>query len=281
MLRHISLVIKSISRLRGYEPQPVTLKSLAAWLLQFPYKERWVLLKLLAYVRFVSKREAVDALCELNESVLARLSEDGVGIENVIYVSLDSAGSSSGVMLNMLRDQANLERRGANFIHSRDVERLSSETARISRGAIVYVDDFAGSGKQFVRNRTHAAEFIAGSFSEFFLAVCICEEADEQCRSIGVEPVAQITHRREERPLHNESTLLEAAEKEAMRGLCRSINKETGLGFKKLATSVVLYRNAPNTMPLVLRGSLGQAPVKGLTPRYDDLPVRAGSRNLL
>jgi hypothetical protein len=41
-----------------------------------------------------------------------------------------------------------------------------------------------------------------------------------------------------------------------------------------LATMVVLYRNAPNSIPAVLRGSDKQAPFHGLFPRFKDLPVK-------
>ena len=62
--------------------------------------------------KVVTKREVIQSLLELNSRVIAALRKDGVGYERVIYVTTDSAGSSSGVMLNMLRNRGNLERKG-------------------------------------------------------------------------------------------------------------------------------------------------------------------------
>jgi hypothetical protein len=275
-----ALALKNLARLRGYEPQPVTIKRLWIWLRQFPTRERLALLRLLTHVRFVSKSEAIRALLTQNDAILERLREDGVGIENVIYVSLDSAGSSSGVMLNLLRDRANLERRGARFAHSGEVDLLRRLTTELKRGAVIYVDDFAGSGKQFIRNRRHAFSFVTGSFSEFFLTVCACEEAQIAAENDGVESVTSIVHRTTDRPLHPNGALVSDGDKRVLVDICKRMNRRSGLGFEQLATSIVLYRNAPNSTPLVLRGNLEQAPLRGVLPRYDDLAISAENASL-
>jgi hypothetical protein len=56
--------------------------------------------------------------------------------------------------------------------------------------------------------------------------------------------------------------------------LCKRIRPKIGLGYENLATMVVLYRNAPNSIPAVLRGSDKQTPFYGLFPRFKDLPVQ-------
>ena len=130
-----------------------------------------------AKIRFVTKQEAVGKLLELNSQVLTALNQDGVDHGRVIYVTTDSAGSSSGVMLNLLRDRGNLERKGAKFLDSKDAIGIQEMTAKLGRGALIYIDDFAGTGKQFIRSRRNVAEYVVGTFSEFFLLPCICEEA--------------------------------------------------------------------------------------------------------
>lgn len=273
MLRSLAAAARAMYQFRGYEPQPVTAARVWHWVRQFQLRHRAPLLRLLSKVRYISKREAIGALTRLNAEILRRLDEDGVDISQVIYVSLDSAGSSSGVMLNLLRDHANLERRGARFIHSQDGFGLSELTKTLERGALIYVDDFAGSGKQFVRSRRNAAKFVVGSFSEYLLVVCACEESVARASVEGIEVSAHIVHRKSDRPLRAESHLLNAADRESLRELCASMHPQAGLGFDKLSTSVVLFRNSPNTTPLVLRGNLGQKPIRGVLPRFDDLPT--------
>ena len=72
--------------------------------------------------------------------------------------------AASGVMLNLLRDAARLEGRGCLFLHSCDVEGLREAAAHLGEGAVVYVDDFAGSGEQFCGVRDFVAELIPRNF---------------------------------------------------------------------------------------------------------------------
>lgn len=206
--------------------------------------------------------------------MLRRLRSDGLNAQNIIYVSLDLAGSSSGVMLNLLRDAENMEQRHAKFIHSSEGDRMTRFTNDLGNGAIVYVDDFAGSGRQFRKNRDQIAAFIAGNFSEFFIAACMCEEAVQNIEEAGVVVLPGLIHLKRERPLHQDSDILPANVKENLIKVCREINPKEGLGYKELATMTVLAHNAPNSTPLIFRGSLGQTPYRGIFPRWKDLSIK-------
>lgn len=267
----LTSLVQVLSFYLRYSPQKVTLRRLTAWLRQYPRGSRLKLFQLLGYVHFISAAKTDEHLLRGNEEILRRLSDDGIGPENIIYVSLDSAGSSSGVMLNMVRDRQNLERLRSKFVHANEGDKLTELTNQLNVGAIVYVDDFSGTGKQFRDNRDPAAQFISGNFSEFFLLACICEESIEKLNEVGVVPVAGVIHHIDSRPLHDESTLLRSADKDKLVRLCSKLNPRYGRGFKGLASMVVLDRNAPNTTPLILRGSLGQDPYKGIFPRWDDM----------
>lgn len=273
MLRHLIAWWLILTIFKHYKPRPVSTSIFRRWLLQFPRQIRSHLVFLFSKVIFITEEQAKSALVTLNDKIIEKLAADGIGPEKIIYVQIDTAGSSSPVMLNMLRDTANLSRRGFKFIDSRDMIGLQQMTSEINTGAIIYVDDFSGTGKQFTRNRDWVAQFIIGNFSEFFLAPCICEEAVNRIEKEGVALYYQIIHMKSERPLHPECTILESSIKEEIRDICRKISPKAGLGFEKLATMVVLYRNAPNTVPLLFRGSLGQDPYIGIFPRSDDLPL--------
>jgi len=271
MLLLITLLWKTLTRFRGYEPQAVDPLAVSRWLLQYPASKRRDLCLLLDKVVFLSRGWIKASLVALNDDLTARLGADGIGPERTIYVSIDSAGSSSHVMLNLLRDSANLERKGATLIDSKNNLALARSTGRIKQGAIVYVDDFCGTGRQFRKNRDWSVRFIEGTFSEFFLAPVICEEAMERFKEARVEPLSSMVHLKLARPLHPESSLMDPKAKARVTQMCLDMNQEYGLGFYSLATCVVLYRNAPNTTPLVLRGNLRQDPLRGIFPRADDL----------
>lgn len=270
MIRSLIAAWKSSRRFPEYEPEFVTFKRVWDWARQFPPPLQRDILSLLNKIIYISKEEVREALLSMNEQILKKLANDGIGIQNVIYVQIDSAGSSSPVMLNMLRNYANLERRGARFVDSKHGDLINQYTSELRTGALIYVDDFAGTGRQFRRNRDFASDFIAGNFSEFFIAPCICEEAKARMLEAGVIPYCKYVHTVDERPLNNNCNHLAPEKKGALVDLCRLIHPHEGLGFKKMATMVVLYRNAPNTVPLLFRGSLGQNPYFGILPRHDD-----------
>ncbi len=272
-LRHLFSLVRYWIRFRAYNPQPVTLKGLMDWLFQFPPNLRPHILSLLGDIKYLTETEVRESLLKLNEQILSKLSKDGISIENVIYVSIDAAGSSSSVMLNMLRDAANLERRKANLIDSHNTRKLNELTDELTKGAIIYVDDCSMSGKQFVRNQRRVSEYIVGAFSEFFIVPLICEEAENRIQPTGVATYPAITHLKNERPLHDCADMLDVTIKEELIGICRELHKKHGRGFGKLATMAVLYRNAPNTTPLLFRGSIGQKTIRGILPRSDDLPI--------
>lgn len=272
MLPSLRAIWKVLFYFRDYRPQPVTLSSLWKWLSQYPSSSRNYLLRLLDVVIYLSEKVTVQNLISLNQDILERLNSDGIGVRRIIYVAIDTAGSSSHVMLNLLRDAENLERKGANFADSRDARTLQDLTNKLEYGAIVYVDDFAGSGDQFYENRQWVAQFIVGTFSEFFLAPVVCEEAFRKIEDSGVVPITSLRHTIGQRPLHESSNIVSDECKKHVVELSKKINPNAGLGYKNLATMVVFYKNSPNTMPLIFRGSLGQVPYKGIFPRANDLP---------
>lgn len=260
-------------RFRGYKPQHVTLQSVNKWLCQFSKTDRKVLRLLLSKVIYIAEKAAENTLVKLNQNLLKRFADAGIASNKIVYISIGGAASSSFVMLSMLRDAARLERQQCHFVNSEDAIRLNKVTNKLGEGAIVYVDDFIGTGKQFWRSRNFVAEYVVGNFAEFLLAPCICEEAVEKLNERGVEPITDFIHLKVDRPLHFNSNTFDDRIKQQLIGLCLKIHPKEGLGFKKLATMVVFYRNSPNTMPLLLRGSLYQKPYVGVFPRTTDLPI--------
>jgi len=205
---------------------------------------------------------------------MRRLRKAGIPPKKLIYTQIHDAGSSSPFMLNMLRDSAGLERLGCNFIDSRDSLNLNKLTNKVEEGAIIYVDDFVGTGDQFSEARDFAVQSVVGNFAEFLLVPSICEEAIYKLAAKGIEAITGHIHSKAERPLHDQCALLDPETKMRIRNVCEEINKRMPLGYKDLATMVVLYRNSPNTIPALFRGNLNQLPFAGIFPRITDLPER-------
>jgi hypothetical protein len=275
MLRTYVKCARAWVRFRGYQPQKVTWKSLMNWLRPYNAQDQHHLLELLDSVNYLTEEETRRILVNQNRSLLNYLSLCKIPPEKIIYVQLHDAGSSSPVMLNMLRDAANLERRGCKFVDSNNVRRLNELTGELEEGAIIYVDDFVGTGDQFEGVRQFIGEYILGSFSEFLLVPAICEEGVLKLGKLGVQPRAQYIHSIAERPLQETCTIFTKGIRERLCNLSFEVRSPDpyGLGYKNLASMIVLYRNAPDTVPYILRGSKDQNPRQGIFPRSSDLPI--------
>jgi hypothetical protein len=261
-------------RYRHYRPQPVSFNALRRWLAQFQKQDRRLLTNLASKIVFFSESQTKKALVDQNDALLARLRASGLRLPNIIYVSLHDAGSSSPAMLNMLRDAARLERLGCRLMDSQNALGINKLTNKLGEGAIVYVDDFLGTGDQFCSARDFMMASVVGSYSEFLLVPCICEEAYSRLAKIGVEVFTRVIHLRAERPLHDNCRILDQQVKTRLRSLCAQIDARSSLGYAGLASMIVFYRNAPNSLPAIFRGNVDQKPYVGLLPRISDLPKR-------
>jgi hypothetical protein len=240
---------------------------------QFGNGDARAIFTLLDRIIYLSEETVQRLLVEQHRALTARLRKAGIAADHTVYVSLHDAGSSSPVMLNLLRDAAGLERKHSPLVDGNNGILLNKVTNQLGEGAVVYVDDFAGTGRQFCDTRKFVAQSIVGNFPEFLLVPCICEEAVHRLGKEGIDYYAGITHSRAERPLHENSPILDTGTKDRLRQMSLGIHSKVGLGFSGLATMVVLYRNAPNTTPLIIRGNLDQTSFVGIFPRTTDLPI--------
>ncbi len=259
-------------KFHDYVPQAVSRVTVSAWLDQYDHDDQKYLLTLLWHVTYISAKETLRALCDLNRALLKKLAADGIPHSKVIYVQVDDAGSSSHWILALLKHAERLENLGCTFLDSKNVRGLNEATTRVGDGAIVYVDDFAGSGNQFCRSRDFAIDHAVGNFSEFFLLPCICEEAVQQLDERGIEARALYVHEKKDRLLHPDAKICPTQVKERLLALSAKINPKYPLGYANLGSMVVFSRNCPNSVPLLLRGSKNQKPIVGILPRTTDLP---------
>ena len=262
-----------MSKFRDYRPQPVTFSRTLKWFRQFQKYDRKIAGHLLDRVIYLSEKETRRILIHQNTVMMENLAKAGLPARKLVYIQTDEAGSSSPVMLSMIRNEAGLQQQGCKLLDSRDALGINKATNKLGEGALIYIDDFVGSGDQFSRAREAVQKSVVGTFSEFLLVPSICEEGYKRLIDLGIAVYAGHIHSRAERPLHSNSHLMRATDKERLVELCRKIRPKSHLGYSDLATMVVLYRNAPNFIPAVLRGSDKQAPFYGIFPRYKDLPL--------
>lgn len=261
-------------RFRGYCPQSVTPHSVWRWLAQYPERDRPLIKRAATHLRYINAFDFSFGLNDRNKALLSKLRNAGISSKNIIYVSVGDAGSSSHMVLNLLRDGALLENLGCLLIDSADSGKLLDTTTRLGSGAIIYVDDFSGTGNQFRDVRQFIGQFIVGNFSEYLLLHTACEEAIVEISKTGVQPWAFSIHEKKVRPMHESSTILTEEQRRKLEELSKlSVKKKGALGYHDLASMVVFYKNAPNGLPTLFRGDKGQKRIVGLVPRTTDLPV--------
>ena len=83
-----------------YVPQPVNFATVNAWLDQFSEADQKYLFTFLRHVTYISHKQTVRALCNLNRELLKKLTADGIPHRKIIYVQVDDAGSSSPLGLS-------------------------------------------------------------------------------------------------------------------------------------------------------------------------------------
>ncbi|MGB2652140.1 MAG: hypothetical protein WAN62_00020, partial [Candidatus Acidiferrum sp.] len=96
-------------RFRDYKPLPVTFGRAKKWLEQFRGKDRRAAGVLLEKVVYLSEKTTRSILVQQNHTLMNRLAAAGLPADKLIYVQVHDAGSSSPVMLNLLRDAAGLD----------------------------------------------------------------------------------------------------------------------------------------------------------------------------
>jgi hypothetical protein len=266
-----------IKKASDYKPQKISRSGVAKWLNQFDKNDHRLILSLFDYIHYYSEQKTEDILVKQNTRLLDKLQKNGIKLENIIYVTIDKPASSSHLMLNIIRDKCNLEKRGVKIIDCQNVLELIKATSSLGSGAIIYVDDFAGTGKQFSESRDLIAEqvpLISSQFSEFFLLPCICREALIKIQKKDVEVYCNCIHDVNDRPLHADCSILSEDDKSKLVNYCREIDNRSPLGYEGIAAMVIFYRNAPNNVPVIFRGNVGQDRKVGIFPRSTDLNRR-------
>src|SRR5579863_9698449 len=157
-MRRMIYSIKAALRFPDYKPKPLSLFAVNRWINQFEKRDRKLAEQLLESVIYISEDRTREILVEQNAALMKRLFEAGLKPNKLIYLQVHDAGSSSPVMLNLLRDAAGLERLGCKFVDGRDSLRLNTTMNEVGIGALIYVDDFVGTGNQFCKARDFAAK---------------------------------------------------------------------------------------------------------------------------
>lgn len=261
-----------IRKFKDYTPVKVDYQRYQKWIAQFDAEEQSNVLDALSHIKYFSREYTRTILEGLNNQLVSKLAKEGIIQKNIIYITLSDPGSSSQIMMNLLRDAAGLERR-SRILDSRDLMRLTEAVTSSLSGVIVYVDDFSQTGNQFLTERDRLIKSIPAItfMGEYLLIPCICEEAYYAIRNAQVEVIKKEIHDKNQRPFHPENLSFPVQKREKIFELCKKIDPTAPLGYKGTASMIVYFNNTPNGTPVFLRGDVGQKKYIGLLPSNKDL----------
>ncbi len=258
------------SRFQVYEPRPITPRLVWQYLSQFEPEHRLAAIDLLDNVKFLSRKEALERLSTKLKEATDELISAGVSPASIFVVPASKDGTSSAEVFEELEAMA-LGLGQVSFFQGNALQ-LKSALRGVPDPVVIFVDDFAGTGKQF--SGSHSAW--SGAIQHlnpttYFLACVMCTPAIEAVTGIGVIPLPCIEHTTSEMFKAVCKASLSFEDQCHMMSYAKEIQNKFPLGFDHLGSMYVMYRNSSNNMSFLLRGTHGQRVWLGLFPRRDQL----------
>lgn len=258
-------------RFREYDPKPVRYWDVVAYLRQFDRKDRSHAIKMLQCVQFIGREALLSLMLAKLQEIVKQAETDEISPDSVIVVPASAAGDSSAQVHALLSNDQRCTALGVIFFSGTPLQ-LASKIKPLQSPVIVFVDDFAGSGEQFVKaHKGWSGAIQRYSPTTYFLACIMCSPAIDRTSQEGVIATPGREHRTSE--MFSECTQAQCGFEGAciLRSYAEEIHSALPLGFKNMGSMVVLFRNSSNNMPFLIRGTLGQRVWKGLFPRRDQL----------
>lgn len=262
-----------IATFATYQPQAVTRGKLSIWLQQFDPQHRDVLLRVLEDVQYYDLARINGILKELHRAVRQQVKEDGIrDLSSMIFVPIGGAGDSGQEIFRRYRDVNRLEQTSASIALVPDLQKLvfKAQSDR-QRRAIVFVDDFVGSGEQLSGYwKDVLTQLIPSPLPALYVASLV-----------GYDTGIQLVHR--ETPLRvvtahyipaaaclDQTSSFNDGEKDIIRNYCGAVGNQPS-GFGGLELLLAFTYGCPDNTLSVLRGSKRQRKWKGILPRFGDL----------
>jgi len=223
------------------------------WLQGFRPRHRDIAARVLDAVEFVSHEQIAAAY----RTALARLpgwhldASRRAGKWRFVPFSV-SAGESGDSMLHAFRLANRLNRRRYDplFIGKRDLpgEQLTADDS------VVFVDDFAGTGKQAVDAWNEALEeLLPGQPSAYLVLVATSAQARKRIsEETGLTVVPQHVLGDSDNIFHDRCTRFSPQDKETIREYCRRADQVNPAGYGQCGFVIVLSHNCPNNSIAIL-----------------------------
>lgn len=239
-----------ISRFAGYR-QPPTKDVLCKWLSRFKAEHLATAHKVLDAVTVVTEREIHQGYRD-GLTALPGWSKNADAREGRwFFVGVGSAGESGPAMLRMFR-----EANGLTSMNWQSYFKMPRELPRLGLTAldnVVFVDDFAGTGRQIVSYWPIMQELVASEASCYLLLTALTEDAERNIRdSTELDVRAPIVLEKAANIFAAECGQFDDTERQALEDYGRIAWAAHPKGFGECGLTLILSHKTPNnTIPIL------------------------------
>lgn len=252
-----------VKRFADYR-KPVTESAIEEWLDQFDEQHRDLAARLLDSVEYFSHPQIDDAF----RTVLARLPgwhlNKAKRVGEWRFVPLGAAGESGASMLHRFKIANRLD-----FPKLRELFIFKSQLLKEGLGpgdSVVFVDDFAGTGRQAVDAWNQMAELLPDGPHTYLVLVAASSDAMEVIgKETGLKTEPFLTLAREDDVFGEDCLYFSGRERDILLEYCRVADKKQPRGYGACGLVLVLAHRCPSNSIPVLHAT-GKK-FRGLFPR--------------
>lgn len=261
-----------VNTFRSYQPRPVDRDGLRLWLRQVDADDYDLTLRVLENTQFYGVQRIQGLMADLHQQVRVQLANDGIRrSENLAFLALGRVGESGHEIYTRYRNINRLSNGPYMLPQLLELGDLLYAAETESREiALVFLDDFVGTGKQVSDYwRDVLSQIIEPTIPVYLATIAACDIGIE--RIVKETPFQVITsHLIQNRhlfPLSDRFT-----DQEKARILLYNDIGNPPLGIGGLGVMLAFAHGCPNNSLAILRGSKSQRHWRGILPRFDDLP---------
>jgi len=266
--QHIDQLVASFT---DYSPVSVDRSRVLAWLDQFPTDHWSLVLRLAQAIRYYGVGRVRELTRTLHGLLLQQLSDDGVKLRDVFFVGLGRSGESGQHVATFYRNANQLRARQQQFLALSELP--SALNAKKDNAAVVFLDDFVGTGSQMTQHWENTLSQLVPEYLHLYLSiVAACDEgiahiqAHTPLTTLYVHPLGPNCRLRDAR-----NNTFTKQEKAIISNYCAKIGNMP-MGYGRLGLTVSFAYATPNNSISLIRGSRRQRPWTGLLPGWVDLP---------
>ncbi|HWD37966.1 MAG TPA: hypothetical protein VG944_03905 [Fimbriimonas sp.] len=266
--------IKVSGMFRNYSPRQITPLVAFRFLFQFPREVRGDIVNILKGVRYFSNEQVLtlvktEVVKSIESFLLARIPA-----ANIIVAPANMVGTSSNFVFEGVREAIGSEFPGVQF-HLNGPSEARKFTSLKNGAAVIFLDDFVGTGDQFLKSFRAWSDALGGRGARFVLIAAVaCEEGKEKIEDKGALVQAPVIHTRGERLWQYCHENVGEDQMKRFAVLACELRTTQPFGHRNGGSMVVLSRNRPNNVSILFRGTDGQRIWYGLFPRSDQLVAK-------